>query len=195
LGYRYAVFNFQDTPRDLIHHFVLSAKGNAWAAAGMLRILSTMNHTTGGISLLGQQANLTQWINEILVASWGHQVRPCTSVATLLYLRVFRMTMDHFLMTDPTSFSDMSATALLASVTYRMAVFPKNTSLIEPAIRALSIVKEHVDVDGWLQNTTDPITFQTPLPAGQHSPEGQAFVLLLQAAWQAFSQFISKNKS
>ncbi|KAF8974688.1 Six-hairpin glycosidase-like protein [Flammula alnicola] len=154
------------------------ATGNGWAAAGMLRVLSTLNHTTHGRQFLGQQANLAQWINEILVASWEHQA------ADGALLNVID---------DLTSFRDMSATALLASVTYRMAVFQNNTSLIGSANQALQIVKENVDADGWLQNVVDPITFHQPLLTSEHSPEGQAFVILLQAAWQAFSDFIAKT--
>ncbi|KDR83455.1 hypothetical protein GALMADRAFT_274901 [Galerina marginata CBS 339.88] len=152
------------------------ATGNAWAAAGMLRVLSTLNHTSEGQKFSGQQANLTQWIDEILEASWSHQ----SANGTLLNV-----------IDDPTSFSDTSSTALLASVTYRMAIFKNDTSLISPANRALHLIKNSLQ-DGWLQNTVDPVTFHGPLPSGKHSPEGQAFVLLLQAAWQAFSAFETK---
>ena len=88
---------------------------------------------------------------------------------------------------DPKSFMDTSATALIASVTYHIAVFRNNTSLIPSASRALKLVKNNVDADGWLQNTVNPITFHDPLPTAEHSPEGQAFILLLQAAWHSFS--------
>lgn len=77
IGLQVRRFQLSKHCRDLINRFASPSKGNAWAAAGMLRVLSTMNHTAGGKSFLGQQANLTQWINEILVASWGHQVRLC----------------------------------------------------------------------------------------------------------------------
>lgn len=49
--------------------------GNAWAAAGMLRVHQTLNHSSQARQFQGQQANLTSWINEILEASWAHQVR------------------------------------------------------------------------------------------------------------------------
>ena len=88
---------------------------------------------------------------------------------------------------DSKTFMDTSATALIASVTYRMAVFKNDTSLIPSASRALELVKNNVDTDGWLQNTVNPITFHDPLPTAEHSPEGQAFVLLLQAAWHTCS--------
>lgn len=85
----------------------------------------------------------------------------------------------------PNSFADTASTALLASVTYRMATFTNNTSLLPYANKALNLVKSSIDNDGWLFGTTDPYTFHTPSPPTQHSPEGQAFVLLLHAAWRA----------
>lgn len=51
---------------------------------------------------------------------------------------------------DSKTFMDTSATALIASVTYRMAVFKNDTSLIPSASRALKLVKNNVDADGWL---------------------------------------------
>lgn len=88
----------------------------------------------------------------------------------------------------------MSATALLASVTYRMAIFQNDTSQIAPAVRAFDVVTKSLSADGWLQNVVDPNTFDSPLPPTEHSPEGQAFVLLLQAAWNAFNLFIANPR-
>jgi hypothetical protein len=48
--------------------------GNGWAAAGMLRVLQTLNHSSEAHHFVGQQANLTQWINEITAAAWSYQV-------------------------------------------------------------------------------------------------------------------------
>lgn len=147
------------------------ATGNGWAAAGMMRVLSTMNHTSDARRFADHQANLTKWIDEILTESWSHQ-RPDGGLFNVI--------------DDPKSFMDTSSTALIASVTYRMAVFRNDTSLIPAANRALKLVKNNVDGDGWLQNTVNPITFRDPLPTTEHSPEGQAFLLLLQAAWHSF---------
>lgn len=49
--------------------------GNAWAAAGMLRVHQALNHSSQAKQFTAQQTNLTQWIDEILEASWAHQVR------------------------------------------------------------------------------------------------------------------------
>lgn len=87
---------------------------------------------------------------------------------------------------DPTSFADSSGTALLAYVTYRMAVYSNDMSLVPYADKAFKLVQASVDADGWLRNTVDPETFDTPSAANSTSPEGQAFVLLLQAAYRDY---------
>lgn len=40
----------------------------------MLRVLQTLNHSSEAHHFVGQQANLTKWINEITTAAWSYQV-------------------------------------------------------------------------------------------------------------------------
>lgn len=87
---------------------------------------------------------------------------------------------------DPSTFPDSSSTALLAAVTYRLAVLTGDHSHIAAADRALALIKQNVNSDGWLLHTVDPETFNTPSKSGQFSPEGQSFVLLLHAAWRDY---------
>ncbi|KAL1762590.1 Six-hairpin glycosidase-like protein [Schizophyllum commune] len=148
------------------------ATGNGWAAAGMLRVLQTLNRTEQAGKFASQQADLASWIRETLDAIWEYQ----TDNGTLLNV-----------VDDSTSFADSAATALLASVTYRMAAFDGDTSLNRAANRALSLVESSMDDDGWLQNVVDPYTFSSRLPDGEHSPEAQAFVLLLHSAWRDYA--------
>ncbi|KAL9712558.1 hypothetical protein Ac2012v2_003795 [Leucoagaricus gongylophorus] len=149
------------------------ATGNAWAAAGMLRVHQTLKYSSEAEKFVDQQANLTQWINEILGASWAHQT-PNGGLRNVI--------------DDQTSYLDTASTALMTSVTYRMATIHNTTNFTIAAGKALQLIQDSVDDQGWLGNATDPYTFYKPLPAGRPSPEGQAFVLLLQAAWQAFIQ-------
>lgn len=72
-----------------------------------------------------------------------------------------------------------------------MAILTKDTSHIDAATQALEYIKSNVDSDGWLQNTVDPLTFSTESTNDTHSPEGQAFVLLLQSAYRDYSIFQS----
>ena len=83
---------------------------------------------------------------------------------------------------DTVSFVDSSATALLAAVTYRMATFTGNNSLVYAADNAHQFVADNLSENGWLKNTVNPYTFFTASEEGDNSPEGQAFVLLLSAA-------------
>ncbi|TFK73011.1 Six-hairpin glycosidase [Pluteus cervinus] len=147
------------------------ATGNGWAAAGMLRTLETLNRTTQANLFQQHQLDLVDWINEILEASWAHQ-KPNGTLLNVI--------------DDPTSFADTASTALIASVTYRMAVFTHNDHLVSHANKALGVVKASIGQDGTLKGTTDPETFHEPISPGEYSPEGQAFVLLLQAAWKAY---------
>ncbi|KAE9405940.1 hypothetical protein BT96DRAFT_963680 [Gymnopus androsaceus JB14] len=117
------------------------ATGNGWAAAGMLRVLETLNHSSVAIDFIEQSVNLTQWIQEIIATAWQHQAENGTLLNAI---------------DDPTSFADSSGTALLASVTYRMAVYSNDTSLIPYADKAFQLVQNSIDPNGWLRNTVDP---------------------------------------
>ncbi|KAJ8522980.1 hypothetical protein ONZ45_g502 [Pleurotus djamor] len=150
--------------------------GNAWAAAGMLRVLQTIDHSKQARSFVEQRRNLTTWIQEILVASWAHQAPNGTLFNVI---------------DDPTTFGDTASTALMASVTYRMAELTRNATLIPHANKALQLIENSINEDGWLLNTVDPITFHTPSKPGEHSPEGQAFTLLLHAAWRSYRNFLA----
>ncbi|KAI9000936.1 Six-hairpin glycosidase [Trametes punicea] len=150
------------------HHW---GTGNAWAAAGMLRVLETIKHSKLASQLESEQADLTSWINEIVSSAWTYQHTNGT-----LYNYI----------DESDSFADSSSTALLAAVTYRMATLTGNNSHISAANKAYTLIKSSVDSNGWLLNTVDPETFDTPSQPGSHSPEGQAFVLLLQSAYRDY---------
>ncbi|KAK0242478.1 glycoside hydrolase family 105 protein [Armillaria nabsnona] len=154
------------------------ATGNAWAAAGMLRVLMTMNHTAQADQFTGQSANLTSWIGEILSTAWEYQADNGT----------LRNVID-----DQSTFPDSSSTALLAAVTYRMAAYNNDTSLIPNADKAFELIKGNIDDEGWLQGTVDPYTFTTATAVDGYSPEGQAFVILLAAAWRDYIVFNSTS--
>ncbi|KAI0052597.1 Six-hairpin glycosidase [Auriscalpium vulgare] len=175
--YRDALF---DADASLWRHIVLGVgedathwgTGNAWAAAGMLRVLATIQQSSAAPKLTPQQANLTSWVNEILTGAWGHQQLNGTLLNTI---------------DVPTSFADTSSTALLAASTFRYAKLTKDVKHIPAALRARDLILKSIDEDGWLQGTVDPEVFSAPSLPGEHSPEGQSFVMLLEAAYAAFS--------
>ncbi|KAI0677468.1 Six-hairpin glycosidase [Trametes maxima] len=152
------------------HHW---GTGNAWAAAGMMRVLQTIRHSTLASELKSEQADLTSWINEIVSASWKHQ----HSNGTLFNY-----------IDESDSFADSSSTALLASVTYRLATLTGDKSHIPAANKAYNLIKSSVDSRGFLHNTVNPETFNTSSPPGVHSPEGQSFVVLLYAAYRDYEK-------
>ncbi|KAH9049232.1 Six-hairpin glycosidase-like protein [Lactarius deliciosus] len=145
--------------------------GNAWAAAGALRVLATIQRSSTARAMKSQQSDLVQWVGEILDGAWQFQQENGT---LLNYLD------------QPDSFPDSSSTALLAASTFRWASITRNNTHIPAATRALRLIRANIDDQGWLLDTVDPETFSTPSLPGAHSPEGQSFVLLLEAAVAAW---------
>ena len=89
---------------------------------------------------------------------------------------------------------DSSSTALIASVTFRLAVLNEdNSTHISNASAAYNFVYENIDSNGWLRNTVDPLTFDTLSQPDDPSPEGQSFVLLLEAARRDFQNWVESS--
>jgi len=147
----------------------LWATGNGWAAAGMMRVLQTIADSSENEAFSSETDGLTSWIEEIINATWARQL-PNGSL------------MNYF--DDPNSFEDSSSTALLASVTFRWAVFTGDDTYTPSALTALQLLGERIDSDGWLTQVVDPYAFGQQ---GSHSPEGQAFVLLLDSAYNQWN--------
>jgi len=145
--------------------------GNAWAAAGMMRVLATIHRSSFSSQMQSQKNNLTQWIDEILTGVWRYQ----QSNGTLLNY-----------VDQPYSFADSAATALLAATTFRYSLLTFDGKHDAAAMQALSLVWQSIDQNGWLINAVDPLSWTQRLQPGAHSPEGQSFVLLLAAAWAVF---------
>jgi rhamnogalacturonyl hydrolase YesR len=173
----------QDSATKLWKHIELGswqdeklwATGNGWAAAGMTRVLQTVRNSDVSGRFLGQQDDLLDWIEEIVKASWNYQ----TSTGALRNV-----------INDSDSFEDTASTALMASVTFRLAVLKgENPKYIPNANAAYDFVHRNIDSGGWLRNTVDPLTFYTPSNPDQPSPEGQSFVLLLEAARRDFQDW------
>ncbi len=60
--------------------------GNAWAAAGALRVLATIQGSCAVESMKSQQEDLVRWVEEILDGAWKHQVRFSCLVCYLCFL-------------------------------------------------------------------------------------------------------------
>jgi rhamnogalacturonyl hydrolase YesR len=145
------------------------ATGNAWVAAGILRVLETIARSSFQPSFTDQQTQLVVWAYNITSAAWSYQ----QTNGTLLNV-----------LDDPASFADSSSTALMAAVTYRLAsIIPQAIRLVPYADKARKLIGASIDANGWLTQVVDPYAFSKP---GTTSPEGQAFVLLMEAAHRDF---------
>ncbi|KAI0075033.1 hypothetical protein K474DRAFT_1685519 [Panus rudis PR-1116 ss-1] len=152
--------------------------GNAWAAAGMLRVLGTIRHSPFPKNFKNEQKDLRNWVSEITDAMYPH----------LQSSGLFRNYAD-----DDSSFEDASSTALLTSAVYRHALLSnvhKHLPDAERSRKALSSPSDsnngnsslaHFDSNMWLTPVVNPHSYGRQ---GAQSPEGQAFVVEMQAAWR-----------
>lgn len=154
--------------------------GNGWAAAGMLRVLATIQHSQYADDYEDQQNDLTDWVKEIHAAMYGDH---------LYDNGLFANYADESL--DGDNFYDASGTALLASTVYRLALLRNEWHYLPQAENSRSQLFAtqsgndsalvHFDDDGWLTPVVNPLSFGEE---GSQSPEGQAFALMLHTAWQ-----------
>ncbi|KAL1942282.1 hypothetical protein VTO73DRAFT_6346 [Trametes versicolor] len=169
--------------------------GNGWAAAGMLRVLGTIQHSQYSSNMQEQAKNLTNWVSEIHTGIYPH----------LRTNSLFGNYAD-----DSSSFDDASSTAILASTVYRLAVLAgihthlpdaekcrkalsapssnstssssSSSTATAPASSSTSAsTLEHFTSDMWLTPVVNPNQFGIE---GEQSPEGQAFVVEMYAAWR-----------
>lgn len=174
-----------------------------------MRVLTTMATSSLGSSYPNEQANLAGWIVEILTSAWAYQL-PNGTLYNYADLSSPVSVTPSYLASPSTAFSDSASTALLAATTYRLAAhlvrhpnitFTNTTtgtqttqsladilaragysvrSLLEPAGMARQAVAASIDpTTGWLLNVVNPWSYSQ---RGTVSPEGQAFVLMLEAA-------------
>lgn len=144
--------------------------GNGWAAAGIARVLATIKYSPYASKYRTQTANLAAWGAEIVTAAFA-QVRPDGLLPNVFGSKL------------GSTFSDAGASALLASAAYRLAVLgaiPLDGAVVAAAERVRLAVEAGVRENGWLSPVSDPLSFTV---AGRESPEAQAFVLLMEAAW------------
>lgn len=164
----------------------LWSTGNAWAAAGMTRVLATViKAPTAQYSNWRQEAidSLTTWIKEILD---GAMSAPMDGGL----LRNYLDNMD----SSRHGFGEISGSSLLAAVAYRMAVLRPQVfgeRYIEWAegIRLVLGGRDkngnpHVTSTGVVTPAVNPLWWLDPKPLTTGSPEGQSFVVLMYAAWR-----------
>jgi len=165
--------------------------GNAWAAAGMLRVLATIRNSQYANTMKNQQKDLANWVKELhdgMFALLDPSVNLFTNYPDVPP-------------SSPGNFYDASGSALLASTVFRGAVMLNQfthvpaaekirRTLFSPSTNSSSANSSasaefqnypHITPDGWLTPVVNPYSYGQQ---GGKSPEGQAFVLQLHSAWR-----------
>ena len=170
------------------------ATGNALAAAGMFRVLRAIRLSSSSSNFLQQQTDLANWIKEIVTSSWNQQVSAIehAHITPVLTVGVQLQTTDgalHNYINDSNTFEDASSTALMAAVTFRLAIVMQDFKTnIDNAEAAYTYVSSKIDSDGWLRQTVDPATTNSLSSSGTPSSAGQSFVLMMESARRSFQE-------
>ncbi|KAJ2919020.1 hypothetical protein MD484_g1446, partial [Candolleomyces efflorescens] len=164
----------------------LWSSGNAWAAAGMTRVLATvMKAPVAATNTTWQQGAITQlsgYIKEILDGAMA-------SSHDGGLLRNYYQDVG-----GPRGFGEISGSSLLAATAYRMAVLQPSTfgqryiTWAEGIRRTLGRDDRngnpHVTRTGVVTPAVNPLGWLDTRPFTTGSPEGQAFVVLMYAAYR-----------
>ncbi|BGP28137.1 glycosyl hydrolase, family 88 [Rhodotorula toruloides] len=149
----------------------LWSTGNGWAAHGIARVLATVKASQWNETLASEARDLGSWGVEIVKAAFGN-------------VKSDGLLPNYYDSASGSSFSDASGSALLAAAAYRLAQLGAltNQSVIHQAAGLRAAVNGKVDrSSGWVAPVVNPFLFKQQ---ASQSPEGEAFVLLLQAAWE-----------
>ena len=150
----------------------LWSSSNGWAAAGMARVLATMQNSKYKSSTKTQQASLTSMIKGIVDGA----IKFDNDNSGLLrnYLN------------DTTWFGEIAGTSLLAATALRMAVLQPSVfgkKYTDWAVKKMDIVDTKIDTQtGIVAPAVNPLNWHDRNPYTAGSPEGQSFVVLLHAA-------------
>ncbi|KAK4700758.1 hypothetical protein P7C70_g5487, partial [Phenoliferia sp. Uapishka_3] len=152
----------------------LWATGNGWAAAGMMRVYATILRSSYASEFDSQLKDLLSWSTEIVNGAFGLQQKN--------YL------FPNYFSSNTTQFSDASSTALLTSVYYRILFLSPSSSSSLPALSKVESSRGAVysavsSSTGVLSPVVDPLKYSQE---GTESPEGEAFVLLMESAWRDY---------
>lgn len=164
----------------------LWSTGNAWAAAGMTRVLATVTKAPSVSSTAWRQqaiGNLTVHIKEIIDGTMN-----ASQDGGLL-----RNYLDD-LNESGSGFGEISGSTLLAATVYRMAVLQPHVfdqtyitwaDNIRSTVAGNSINDEqHITPTGIATPAVNPLNWKDTTPFTKGSPEGQAFVVLMYTGWR-----------
>ncbi|PSN63409.1 Six-hairpin glycosidase [Corynespora cassiicola Philippines] len=159
---------------DHVNDRKLWSTGNAWAAAGMARVLATMRKGPKVGETVEEQGLLVGMIKEIV----DGVIRLDEDESGLLrnYLNLTEW------------WGEVSGTSLLAATAFRMAVLEPGafgSEYTDWAKRKMDVVDGKIDQEtGIVSPAVNPLNWNDMEPYTTGSPEGQAFVVLLHAAYR-----------
>ncbi|GAA6009929.1 hypothetical protein JCM10207_002161 [Rhodosporidiobolus poonsookiae] len=151
----------------------LWATGNAWVAGGLLRVAATLRKSTYWAKYEKQVDEILGWADAIVAEAFTH-------------IRDDDLLPNYFDYSPADTFSDGSASALLASVPFRLAGLGYNqtSTNLDIAERVRVAVNKSInETTGWIAPAVNPIGWGEN--SGE-SPESVAFALLLDAAYRAY---------
>ncbi|EKG11057.1 Six-hairpin glycosidase-like protein [Macrophomina phaseolina MS6] len=153
--------------------------GNAWAAAGMARVLATAKKSPFAHELAPAIAELGANIKVLLDGAMAVDAREPAEPLLRNYLN------------DTAWFGELSGTTLLTAVAYRMLSLEPGTFAVERygkwADEKREAVTARIGDDGLLAPVVNPLDWYDTTP-GTQSPEAQAFAVLMFAAHRSFCQ-------
>ncbi|GAA5883138.1 hypothetical protein JCM16303_006109 [Sporobolomyces ruberrimus] len=156
----------------------LWSTGNGWAANGMLRVVGALKNSDYENQYESEIQDLMNWTREIVESAWQQPMRN-----GLL----------HNYLNETNTFVECSGTALLSSATFRLSQLSSNysrsTSLTAAESAYQTLLNSHLsNPQGVLQPVVNPMDYSSQLGnvkndgTGNVSPEGEAFVLLMESA-------------
>ncbi|KAG2148973.1 Six-hairpin glycosidase-like protein [Suillus clintonianus] len=174
--------------------------GNAWAAAGMIRVLGTIQRSPYANMLKSQQTDLANWVSEIHGAMYTHinsnglfynyadnsTTFYDTSSAALLASTVYRLSLlsnvyTYIPLAEQVRKALLATAGAIISITNTSTSPAPSTTSAPPATGTTTPGMLHLTSEGWLTPVVNPYAYGAQ---GSDSPEGQAFILEMQAAWR-----------
>ena len=150
----------------------LWSTGNGWAGYGMVRVLHTLQKWSGSSNMTSQAGQLKSWIKDLLDGGLlsGHDIG---------LLRNY--------LNDDSWFGEISGTALLSAVAYRMHVndpvmFPQK--YVDWADANRKALGHQQGGDGVVVPAVNPYDWHDRNKYYNGSPEGQAFMVYLYTAFR-----------
>lgn len=174
----------------------LWSTGNAWAAAGMARVLATVLKAPPSLFFNNLPAHTSN-----LSVTWKNQaIHDLTTFICEILDAAILMPTDggllHNYLDDTTWFGEISGSALLASVAYRLSVLAPSLGLADGKVQYYVEWAEEIrfifgqghmisnESYGTATPAVNPLGWGDRKPHTTGSPEGQNFVVMMYAAWR-----------